>query len=241
MATVGTAMATRTSTRDWADIDLYATLEVAPDASADDIARAYRRLAKQLHPDAGAEAARAERFKEIVRAYQVLGDVHRRREYDRVREELVRARTTAREGAPVTRLVRPRRMSRRAAWVALVAGVTVTVAGIVVGVLTWTLRERDAERRGETVPVVAERLAVDGEPFVAFTVDGERVVAPEPERTETGVAGSTLPVRYDPDDPTSVIADERNVGRDITLAIVALKLLVGGPVFVVVGARRLRG
>ncbi|GIU89699.1 MAG: hypothetical protein KatS3mg010_0798 [Acidimicrobiia bacterium] len=61
----------------------------------------------------------------------------------------------------------------------------------------------------------------------------------EPDHVERAGVGYTVAVRYDPDDPTSVIADESTMGRDITLAIVALKLVVGGPVLVVLGSRRL--
>ena len=46
-------------------------------------------------------------------------------------------------------------------------------------------------------------------------------------------------VRYYPDDPHHIVADESRMGRDITLAIVALKLLVGGAVLIGFGARRL--
>ena len=52
--------------------------------------------------------------------------------------------------------------------------------------------------------------------------------------------GPTVAVRYDPANPAHVVVDASTFGRDITLAVVALKLLVGGPVFVALGARRLR-
>jgi len=60
--------------------DLYGVLGVRPDAEADDIKRAYRRLAREHHPDAGGEE---ERFKELSRAYEVLADPERRARYDR--------------------------------------------------------------------------------------------------------------------------------------------------------------
>jgi len=63
--------------------DHYATLGVSRDASADDIKRAYRRLARQLHPDANPDDAHAEeRFKEVSHAYDVLSDPDKRQRYD---------------------------------------------------------------------------------------------------------------------------------------------------------------
>jgi DnaJ-class molecular chaperone len=53
-------------------VDFYDLLEVPRDASADDIKRAYRRLARQLHPDTNPDPAAEERFKEITVAYEVL-------------------------------------------------------------------------------------------------------------------------------------------------------------------------
>ncbi len=63
--------------------DYYDLLGVGRDASAEDIKRAYRRLARQLHPDANPDDAGAEtRFKLVAQAYEVLSDPDRRRRYD---------------------------------------------------------------------------------------------------------------------------------------------------------------
>ncbi|MFN2427375.1 MAG: DnaJ C-terminal domain-containing protein [Candidatus Binatia bacterium] len=67
--------------------DYYAVLEVARDATADDIKKAYRKLALQWHPDRHPEAARADaevRFKRISEAYEVLSDADKRSRYDRL-------------------------------------------------------------------------------------------------------------------------------------------------------------
>ena len=63
--------------------DLYDLLGVARDADADTIKKAYRRLARQLHPDVNPDPATQERFKEVSRAYEVLSDPQKRAAYDR--------------------------------------------------------------------------------------------------------------------------------------------------------------
>jgi molecular chaperone DnaJ len=62
--------------------DLYGVLGVPQDASEDDIKRAYRRLARELHPDVNGDPEAERRFKEIVAAYETLSDPARRRQYD---------------------------------------------------------------------------------------------------------------------------------------------------------------
>lgn len=72
--------------RDWLEKDFYEVLGVAETAGADEIKKAYRKLAQKHHPDANPGDANAEeRFKEISEAYSILSDSEQRKEYDQVR------------------------------------------------------------------------------------------------------------------------------------------------------------
>jgi molecular chaperone DnaJ len=74
------------STKDYLEKDFYKVLGVSKDAPADEIKKAYRKLARKHHPDANkGEGAAEERFKEISEAYDVLSDETKRREYDEAR------------------------------------------------------------------------------------------------------------------------------------------------------------
>src|SRR5258705_1768353 len=64
--------------------DYYAALGVQRDASADEIKKAYRKLAQKHHPDVSREKGAEEKFKEIAEAYQTLKDAQKRAAYDQL-------------------------------------------------------------------------------------------------------------------------------------------------------------
>lgn len=74
------------ASQDWVDKDFYKILGVAKDASDADIKKAYRKLARQHHPDTNAgNAASEKKFKDISEAYSVLSDPDERQQYDAIR------------------------------------------------------------------------------------------------------------------------------------------------------------
>lgn len=88
------------ASQDWFDKDFYAVLGVKKDVTDAELKKAYRKLARQHHPDSNPENAAAEaRFKEISEAHSVLSDPAQRAEYDQVRAMGSGARFSA-GGAP---------------------------------------------------------------------------------------------------------------------------------------------
>jgi curved DNA-binding protein len=68
--------------------DPYDALGVKPDASAEEIKKAYRKLAKKYHPDStGGDKAKTDRFKEISTAYDIVGDPDKRAKYDAMKKQ----------------------------------------------------------------------------------------------------------------------------------------------------------
>ncbi|MDA1362930.1 molecular chaperone DnaJ [Glycomyces luteolus] len=72
------------ASQEWLEKDFYAILGVPQDASKKDIERAYRKLARELHPDHNPDPAAENRFKGVSEAYSVLHDDKARKEYDQI-------------------------------------------------------------------------------------------------------------------------------------------------------------
>lgn len=69
--------------QEWANKDYYGDLGVSKDASTADIKKAYRKLARENHPDSNpGNKAAEEKFKKVAEAYDVVGDEEKRKEYD---------------------------------------------------------------------------------------------------------------------------------------------------------------
>jgi hypothetical protein len=224
--------------------DPYRELGVPADATRDEIAAAYRARAKELHPDARPQdPAASERFKRVSAAYRFLSDPAARSRYDADRRAPAAAVPRS-SGAAVVPPRRSRfRLTRRGARWAAFGGVVLVLVGIAATVWVVSLQRHDADLRARGVAVVATVVDVGGERRLRFEArDGGIVEASEPVKTgeEQPAVGARVTVHYDRDDPTNIVVDVSHTGRDVTLWIVAVKLMVGGAVLSMWGTRQLR-
>jgi hypothetical protein len=231
--------------------DLYGELGVGRSASRDEITAAFRARARELHPDAHpAGAADEERFKRVTRAYGVLSDPVQRARYDAGLFSAPRAAPAPdRRAAPaVSTEPSPQGMhapwfTQRAARWTVVISIVLVLLGVAAAVWVISLQRNDAALRARGVATTATMVDVDGERRLEFTTrDGRTVRAVE--RTKSGEQqpglGAQVAIHYDRDDPTTIVTDAAHTGRDVTLWIVAVKLVIGGAVLLVVALRRLR-
>jgi hypothetical protein len=232
--------------------DLYAELGVGRTATRDEIVSAFRARARELHPDANpGDVPAAEQFKRVSRAYRVLSDPAQRARYDSGRRSVA---APARPGpavpspaarapaaAPTGRL--HLHLTRRYARWAASGGIALIVLGVAAGAWVVALQRHDADLRARGVAAVATVVQVGGERRLEFTTrSGRTVRAVEQIKSgeEQPPVGAHVRIHYDRGDPTSVVTDTSHTARDVTLWIVAVKLVVGGTILLVVGTRRLR-
>ncbi|GIX07538.1 MAG: hypothetical protein KatS3mg115_1941 [Candidatus Poribacteria bacterium] len=120
--------------------DYYALLGIPPTATREEIRSAYRRRAREYHPDklqaldASRREEAAEQMRLLNQAYQTLSDPTRRAEYDRLRQEMLSQQTAS------------RKQFQRRFWIALglILGVGLLAAGGILGRAVW--QERQAQR-----------------------------------------------------------------------------------------------
>jgi DnaJ domain/Protein of unknown function (DUF3592) len=233
--------------------DLYAELGVGRTATRDEIAAAFRARARELHPDAHpGDVPAAEQFKRVSRAYRVLSDPAQRARYDSGRRAVAAA--APREPSVVPTPAGPRaptvaagrlhlHLTRRNARWAVSGGIALIVLGVAAAAWVVALQRHDADLRARGVDAVATVVQVGGERRLEFTTrSGHTVRAVEQIKSgeEQPPVGAHVHIHYDRDDPSSVVTDTSHTARDVTLWIVAVKLVVGGTILLVVGARRLR-
>lgn len=239
--------------RDWTGADYYRELGVAPTATRDEISAAYRARARVLHPDTGAvDPASEQAFVRAATAYQILTGPMRE-EYDRARRRGQVRRpvpvpassatggTDAVAAATGARSARAWPATRQGARGALWGGLALVVAGFLAAAVVITLQVRDARLRDDGLPAQAVVVRDHGVPRLEFVTKAGTLVRTDLPDSKSGgmTAGDIVDVRYDREDPQRVVTARSTVGRDVTLWLVAAKLLIVGTVLAIVGGRRL--
>ena len=220
---------TSLSARDWARTDFYAVLGLDERATAAEIDAAYKRLAKELHPDTRPDDPDAPaRFAAVARAREILGDPWTRQAYDASRAEIRRPEPGTASvwhnlaPPPPARERRPMPPRLR-----ITIGVALLVAALAMG--AWTLVAMVGSGGTDRSVATTGVVRADGDRrLVTFrTRQGSVVTAVVPARV-TAAPGSRITVHYLPADPTRIIVRDSNILVLITLGIAAIKLAVGG-------------
>ena len=203
-----------------------------------------------------AEPGSQEAFKRLSRAYAVLRDPERRAAYDAglgffhppasdARSTLHPTSYPASTMGPTAAPAPDRHWQLGvggARW-AVGGGVALIVVGLLAAMWVMSLQRHDAALRSDGVPATATVVAVGGERRLEFTTRAGDVIRAK-ESTKTGTeapaVGTEVEIRYDRRNPGHVVVDASHAARDITLWIVAVKLVLGGALLVFFGARRLR-
>jgi len=232
--------------------DLYRTLGVDRRATPEDLTAAFRRRARELHPDVrldlAPDPAADEAFKQLSQAYSVLRDPQQRARYDAgldVRPVAASSPNGSRGTPPGTASasIRDRRLTRRGARWVVAGGAALLVLGVLAAAWVVTLQRRDADLLARGVPAKAVVVEADGRRLLEFqTRSGDTVRAEEATKSgvEQPAPRDVVHIRYDRSDPSQVVIDTSHTARTVTLWIVAVKFLAGGAFLVWFGSRRLR-
>ncbi len=237
--------------RDWASVDYYAELGVAASASDEEIGRAFRGLAKTLHPDRfGDASAEAERFKLVTAAYEVLSDPGLRADYDRIDRERHNANgVRVRPAQPMGSVPRipDAPMIRWTPWkamAAIVAGVVFMLLGVATAIVMIVIHSNEASEANGRIKVVATVAhSPSGDARLLFVDQaGTSIETAVPKLSNPRVLrdGDRVTVLYRYARSSDIIADEPHFGRDFTIWFVAVKFFFGGPIVTITGLRRRR-
>jgi hypothetical protein len=183
--------------------DLYAVLGVPPQATSDEIARAFRERAKRLHPDVNREPGAEEQCKELVGAHAVLSDPTQRAEYDRA--HIAPRSTTPRAAYEYPRWESRRRRPRSIVPIIVLAGLGMIALLVTIGSIghRWGDSVTSPNIGALGTRVRATRVIRNNQPYVHYlTNTGISVEFPDPSPgASTSAAGSTVYVRYFPTFP----------------------------------------
>jgi hypothetical protein len=237
------AVATRTPTD-----DLYQALGVERGATPEELNSAFRRRARELHPDVRPplppDLSADEAFKRVSQAYSVLRNPQQRARYDAGLDAARAAAAAPRWGAdaPVESPLRRRGLTVRGARWVLAGGIALVMLGALAAVWVVALQRHDSDLLANGVPVRAVVVEMGGKRLFEFrTRSGETVRTQEATKSgvEQAAPGDVVHVRYDRSDPSQVVLDTSHTARNVTLWIVAVKFLAGGAFLLWFGARRL--
>jgi hypothetical protein len=226
--------------REWLTTDYYADLGVTRAATETDITEQYRSLAWELHPDRhpGDPAAEA-RFKRIARAYTVLGNAEQRVAYDAQRDAVFDRGFAPSPGTtrPTMTPARPKRLFSLNPRVGYVLGTVLFGLGVAATIWIITVTRHDAQVRNQGVAVGATVTEVRPTAQVRFTTSGGEVVtatAPVLRNRRNGgyVLGEVVPIRYLRASPREIVVDESQTARNVTMWIIAIKLLACGVILI---------
>jgi len=215
--------------RDWTRTDFYAVLGLDERATAAEIDAAYKRLAKELHPDTHPDDPNAaDRFSAVARAREILGDPWTRQAYDASRAEVRRPEpgtapvwhNLAPPAPPKARRPMPPRLR-------IAIGAVLLVAALAMGIWTVVVMAGSGGPDGTVATTGLVRSTGDERRVIFRTRQGSVVTALVPDRV-TAAPGERITVRYRPADPTRIVVRDSNVLVLITLGIAAIKLAVGG-------------